>query len=475
MTTNRSTVVSLVAAAAAICLSSAANAKPGDLPPHSKWAASWTTAPQGTWRGSGSTQTNALVNFAFPLIPGATPIANNQTLRMIVKPDIWGDTMRVRLMNTWSPNAITIGHVTIGLQSFSGATVAGTNTTVRFNGGMAVTIPAALDATGKRINNGEVVSDPVHVSWAKTPAGDGDGDRDDRVNPVLEGRNLAISMYLPIPSGPLTTHSTALVESFLGAPQSGDHTMDDGDDAFPYETSVFFLVDAVDVVAADDTRVLVGAGSSSVDGSITTPGNNDRFLNWMSRRLHAAYGQHVSVVNEGIGGDVAAIPVGAEKRPLTEVMAERFDRDVLGVSGITDAVFYVGTNDWGDGIPPNESIASLTAMAAKLHALGLNAIGGTLISDVGQNGTDNNTMTAHNTISQFILNSNGVYDSVADFYDATRDPNNSNFLTTVLQPQFATHSDPTGTPDFLHCGRAGAQAEGKTLDVSFFAPGKKRK
>jgi hypothetical protein len=94
---------------------------------------------------------------------------------------------------------------------------------------------------------------------------------------------------------------------------------------------------------------------------------------------------------------------------------------------------------------------------------------------IGQRGTDDNTMTAHNTITQFILNSGGVYDSLADFYDATRDPNNSNFLTTVLQPQFATHSDPTGTPDFLHCGRAGAQAEGNTLDVGFFAPSRKRR
>jgi hypothetical protein len=51
---------------------------------------------------------------------------------------------------------------------------------------------------------------------------------------------------------------------------------------------------------------------------------------------------------------------------------------------------------------------------------------------------------------------------VADFYNKTRDPANTDFLTTVLQPQFATHSDPTGTPDFLHLGRAGAEAEAET-------------
>jgi hypothetical protein len=456
---NRTTLVSFAAAAAAFLIASAASAKPEPK----KWAASWTTAPSDVFKGSGTVQTNALVNWAFPwpTADKSPPVANNQTLRMIVKPDIWGDTMRVRLSNFWGTTDITFGRVAIGLQSFSGATVAGTNTPVTFGGGSAVTVKAGT----------EMWSDPVHVRWAKAPAGDGDNDRDDRVPAELEGRNLAISMFIPGTTvGGMTFHGTALQESFLGAPNGGDHAMDDGDEAYPYETSSWFLVNAVDVLAPADTRVLVGAGSSSVDGSITTPGNNDRFLNWMSRRLHAAYGQHVSVVNEGIGGDVAGIPVGTQTRPLRQVLAERFDRDVLGASGVTDVLFYVATNDWGDGIPPDQSIASLKAMAAKLHARGINAIGSTLISDVGQAGTNDATMTAHNTINQFILNSGGVYDSFADFYKATRDPNDSNFLTTKLQLPFATHSDPTGTPDWLHLGRAGAQAEAQELKIAFFAP-----
>ena len=93
----------------------------------------------------------------------------------------------------------------------------------------------------------------------------------------------------------MTYHSTALAESFLSTPNAGDLTGQDEDFNFPYETNHFFFVDAIDVLAPADTRVLVGAGSSSVDKFVvTTPDNNDRFLNWMSRRLHAAYGNHVS-------------------------------------------------------------------------------------------------------------------------------------------------------------------------------------
>jgi hypothetical protein len=434
------------------CISLAAAAKDRD---DRKWAASWTTAPQNVFRGVNGA---ALVNFAFPFTAPALPQASNQTLRMIVKPDIWGETMRIRLSNTWGTGPVTFGRVTIGLHSFSGATVTGTNTVVTFGGSQSVTIPAGQ----------EVVSDAVRVRFVHET-----GDFS-RVDPAVEGRNLAVSMFVPGQSGPMTFHSTGLQESFLGAPGSGDHTLDDGDDAFPFETSSFFFVDAVDVLAPADTRVLVGAGSSSVDGSITTPGNNDRFLNWMSRRLHAAFGQHVSVVNEGIGGDTAAIPGPGQVRPLLQVLPERFDRDILGVSGITDVVFYAGTNDFGDRIPAAQSIASLGNMVGILHARRINAIGSTLISNVGQAGTNLDTYRAHDQINQFILRS-GVFDSTADFFGATRDPNNADPLTTVLIPRFATHSDPTGTPDFLHLGRAGAQAESEQLDVSFFAPGRERR
>jgi hypothetical protein len=47
--------------------------------------ATWTTAPQDVVQGSANP---ALVNFAFP--NPTTEGANNQTLRMIVKPDFMG-------------------------------------------------------------------------------------------------------------------------------------------------------------------------------------------------------------------------------------------------------------------------------------------------------------------------------------------------------------------------------------------------
>lgn len=409
--------------------------------PQKKWAATWTSSPQDVFPGSA---TPALVNFAFP--NPSTDGANNQTLRMIVKPDLWGNIIRLRFSNTWGTQPVTLGRVSVGLQAYSGNILPGTNTPVTFSGSPSVTLPVGQ----------EVFSDPVFLRWVEV----GD-DGLDGVDPVVDGHNLAVSIFVRGKSGPITYHSTALAESFLSAPNAGDLTDQDEDFNFPYESNHFFLIDAIDVLAPADTRVLVGAGSSSVDGSITTPDNNDRFLNWMSRRLHAAYGNHVSVVNEGIGGDTAGIPAVL---PLRQVLPQRFSRDILGVSGITDVIFYAGTNDFGDGVLPAQSIASLTNMVNILRAHGIKAIGATLISNVGQEGTTPATYDAHNQINNFILTS-GMFDSTADFYTVT-----ANQVTKVLLPQYATHSDPNGTPDFLHVGRAGAEAEASTLDVSFFAP-----
>jgi hypothetical protein len=406
-----------------------------------KWVATWTSSPQDVFPGS---TTPVLVNFAFP--NPTTDGANNQTLRMIVKPDLWGNIIRLRFSNTWGTQPVTFGKVTVGLQAYSGTVLSGTNTRVTFSGRSSVTIPVGQ----------ELFSDPVFLPWVDMSEYDRGG-----VDPVVDGHNLAVSIFVSGKSGPMTYHSTALAESFLSAPNAGDLTTKEDDAGLPYETNHFFFVDAIDVVAAADTRVLVGAGSSSVDGSITTPDNNDRFLNWMSRRLHAAYGNHISVVNEGIGGDTAGIP---PVLPLRQVLPQRFSRDILGVTGITDVIFYAGTNDFGDGVPAVQSIASLTNMVGILHSHGINAIGATLISNIGQVGTAQATYDAHNQINAFILGS-GVFDSTADFYTVTADP-----ATKILLPQYATHSDPNGTPDFLHVGRAGAEAEASTLDVSFLAP-----
>jgi hypothetical protein len=101
--------------------------------------------------------------------------------------------------------------------------------------------------------------------------------------------------------------------------------------------------------------------------------------------------------------------------------------DILGVSGVTDVIFYAGTNDFGDGIPASQSIASLQSMVAILHAHGIRAIGATLISNVGQAGTNEATYVAHNTINAFIR-APGSFDKPCRFLSRDRGPKQHGFL-----------------------------------------------
>jgi hypothetical protein len=54
---------------------------------------------------------------------GAT--ANNQTFRSIVKPDLWGRTMRVKFSNVFGNQPLTLNAVTLGLQEYAANLVKG--------------------------------------------------------------------------------------------------------------------------------------------------------------------------------------------------------------------------------------------------------------------------------------------------------------------------------------------------------------
>ena len=51
--------------------------------------------------------------FAFP---SAQTGANDQTFRLIVRPDIWGRQARLRLSNVFGTKAVTFDDVLVGLQ-----------------------------------------------------------------------------------------------------------------------------------------------------------------------------------------------------------------------------------------------------------------------------------------------------------------------------------------------------------------------
>ncbi len=420
------------------------------------WAATWTTSIQSVYVASTLPQQpfvsaySAQPDLSFALGQGTASGATDQTFRLIVKPDLWEDTFRIRLSNAFGTQPVTFSSASIGLQDYQANVVHGTNTPVTFHGGAhAAQVPPGS----------EVLSDPVDLRFVAAIG-----------RQALAGRNLAVSVAVRGASGPASYHDTAFTTGYISPPGSGDVSGQDDDTAFPFSTTSFFFLSEVDVLAPRDTIVIVAFGDSITDGVFSTLNGNDRWSNVMSRKLHGQLGNRISVVNEGITGNaVSGTAVG-------ESAVARLGRDVLRVSGVNGVVWLEGINDLGAlGLTPGPVIAGYRDVVGRLHANGIAVIGATVTPSFTPGGQQpsNSPIVFPNgpaavadrlagaqvdsyrkQLNTFILTS-GIYDATADFAAATTDPATG----TLLAPFVPNSGGSAG--DYLHPNRYGYQAMGQ--------------
>lgn len=199
----------LLIAAALAASSVSAQEKPN-------WATSWAASAHGPYP-SGNPSAQPDQRFIFPVPPAG---AKDQTFRLIVRPNVWGQQARLRFSNAFGTKPVTLNRAFVGLQMNSATLVPGTNQPVRFNGQQSVTIPP-----------GETVwSDPVSLPFVTDPNA-----------PSLAGRKLAVSFHVPGESGPMTWHAKALQTSYVTAPGAGAKGQDESEAAFPFSTSSWFF------------------------------------------------------------------------------------------------------------------------------------------------------------------------------------------------------------------------------------------
>src|ERR1700730_13324996 len=125
----------LAAAAAAIALVTA-TAQAQTAAGATKWVTSWVGSVHGPYPvGNPSAQPDQ--RFVFPVPANG---ARNQTLRMMVRPDVWGRQARLRFSNAFGTRPLTLDGVHVGLQLGGPSLVKGSNRPVAFAGKPAVTI-----------------------------------------------------------------------------------------------------------------------------------------------------------------------------------------------------------------------------------------------------------------------------------------------------------------------------------------------
>jgi len=417
--------------------------------PNRHWVASWTGSVHGPYPiGNPSVQPN--LSLAFPSPESG---ARDQTLRMIVRPDIFGPRARIRLSNALGTKPVTFDGVFVGLQLSGAEVVRGTNRPVSFAGKNAVTIAPGDSAW----------SDPIALPFVAESS-----------NLALAGRKLAVSFHVAGESGPMTWHAKALQSSYLTAPGAGAQGHVESEAAFPFSTTSWYFLDAIEMEAGADTHAIVAFGDSITDGTASTLNGDDRWPDVLSRRLHAAYGNRVSVVNAGIGGNQVVGPAEytAQKPfPGGPAAGLRLERDVLSLSGVSTVIWLEGINDFSkNGNASFEAVENgMRDIVGRIRARipGVRVIGATVTSAFGSSSAAHGFPEQdekRKRLNEFIRTS-GLFDGVADFDRVTLDPQ-----TGSMRAEFVPESTTGGAGDKLHPNRLGYAAMGAAIDLGLLVP-----
>lgn len=409
-----------------------------------KWVTAWAGSVQGPYPiGNPSAQPDQ--RFAFP---SAEIGARDQTFRLIVRPDIWGPRARIRLSNALGTRPVTFDNVYAGLQLGGPALVRGSNQRVKFAGSEQLTLAPGQSAW----------SDPVALSFSQKK----------NTQPPASNK-LAISFHIVGESGPMTWHAKALTTSFVSPPGSGAKGHDEGEAAFPFSTASWFFLDAVDMMAPAETKVIVAFGDSITDGTASTMNGDDRWADVLSRRLHAVYGDRVSVVIAAIGGNQIIGPAEySVQKPAAggPSAKDRLERDVLSLSGVSGFIFLEGINDFSkNGNASAENVrAGMKEIVERLRQKvpGIRVLGATLTSALGSSSAAHGFPeqdAKRKTLNDYIRTS-GLFDAVLDFDAATLDRD-----TGGMRAEFVPESTTGGPGDKLHPNRAGYLSMGSAIDL----------
>jgi len=342
---------------------------------------------------------------------------HDATLRQIVHTSLGGARLRVRISNAFGTEPLVVDAAGIALARAPGdaAIEAPSARPLLFDGHASVTIPAA----------GEYYSDPVAL-------------------PHKAGADLAISLYFTAAPARQTGHAGSRATSFVGnGNQVAAATLTE-----PAKVEHWYALADVEVEAR--ARTVVAIGDSITDGNGATTDGNNRWPDLLAERLRAAR-QPMGVVNTGIGG-------GRMLRDgLGPNLVSRFERDVLGRAGVSHAIVMIGVNDLGGlhrGKPDDPAARARLLddlrlahrqLVERAHAQGICVIGGTITP---YSGSDYYRPAAVNDADRRQLNdwirTSGVFDAVADFDAALRDPARPQFIRRDLDKGDGLHPSPAG-------------------------------
>jgi lysophospholipase L1-like esterase len=375
-----------------------------------KWVGTWATAPLGA--------VNAKKEVG----------ASDQTFRQIVRVSLGGAAVRVTLSNEFGTEPLTIGAASIALSADAGTIHSSGSTAITFGGATAITIPpGAL-----------VVSDRIALQM-----------------PPLA--SVAVDLFVPAQTiSQLTLHPDSQQKNYAASGnQVGVNAMNG---AKGY--SRWYFLKGLDVEAGADSGAIITFGDSITDGHKSTEDANARWPDALAERLQKdGKTKNLAVLNEGISGNRLLRDLGGP-----DALA-RFDRDVLGQSGVGFLIILEGINDIGhvdrpafpgDTVTAKELIFALSQLTERAHAHGIKVIGATLTPYPGKGPASPQIIALQDAENQWIRTTDKL-DGVIDFDAITRNP---------AKPETLLPAYDSG--DNLHPGDAGYKAMANGIDLKIF-------
>jgi lysophospholipase L1-like esterase len=383
---------------------------PGILNAKKNWVGTWATAPQ-------------LVE---PHNNPPAPGLSNNSIREIVRVSIGGKYIRVKFSNEHSKSPVTLKSVNIAASTGNGNIDIASLRELKFNGQSEYIMqPGAV-----------LVSDPVKFD----------------LKPRMD---VAITLYIGNTSETVTGHPGSRTTSYII--QGNDKNVTDFSNAV--KTDHWYIISGIDVVSPKKARAVAIIGNSITDGRGSGTNLQNRWPDIFSERLlENKSTKNVGVLNLGIGGNCVL------RGGLGPTALRRYDKDVLGQSGVKWVVIFEGVNDLG-GIPDIEDVANKKAddlinaykeMINKAHEKGLKVYGATIMPFKKNGYYKPYREMARNKVNEWIR-TGGFFDAVIDFDKTIRNPADTACMIESLQDN-----------DYLHPNQAGHRKTGESVDLNLF-------
>ena len=366
------------------------------------WKGTWATAVEYT--GKGDMPKESL---------------SNRSCRQVVHISMGGNELRLKLSNEMSKHPVDVRSVYIADTDMSANWEINGKTVkyLKFDGKKNVTI-----APGKAIYS------------------------DDLKYALKAGQRLTITIdYGERTPENATSHrgsrtTSYIVNSSFRIAKPKDKSFVEGE-----EVDHWYNLSAIDVKTDAKTPVVAVLGNSITDGRGSTTNMQNRWTDFLSDALNAD--QPYGVLNLGIGGNCVV------EGGLSEPAMKRFDRDILGQTGVDKLVIFEGTNDIGCSSKNYEHVADTLiscykVLIAKAKAKGIKVYGATITPTKGNGWYSYWHEAIRQQVNEWIRKG-GFFDEIIDFDELVRDSNDPQRLKEE-------YSD-----DWLHLNPKGYEAMGK--------------